>query len=515
MNLAQTPASDLPTVGHSLMERSPVPMAELRGAGHVVQYANPAFCRLTDKSKEALVGTPFAEAMQDGDTCLAMLDRVYRTGKAQIHTETEQLDSHPVYWSYAMWPVVDAQQRTVGVMMQVTETTLFHQRASAMNEALLVSSVRQHERTEAAENLNDRLQAEIAERRRVERALRDSERRLREMIDALPTAVYTTDSDGRLTHFNPAAAEFSGRTPELGADRWCVGWKLYYADGKPMPHDECPMAIALKDGRAVRGTEAVLERPDGQRFWFMAYPTPLRDVDGRIVGGINMLVDITDRKQADLRQRLLLNELAHRGRNLLGLIQTLVSRSLSGNRSLTEAREALMQRIQALARSQTMLVQGAFEGARLVEMVRLQFEAFSDRVEARGPDIMLSPRAAQTFSLLLHELATNATKYGALSQPGGKVAIDWSIEGAEPEARFMLRWMERGGPPVAPPSHRGFGVTLLEKAAAHEFGAPPKIKYEPKGLRYEIDTPLSAVAARADVEAANIESLGRDMSNDT
>lgn len=129
--------------------------------------------------------------------------------------------------------------------------------------------------------------------------LRESERRFREMIDALPAAIYTTDAEGRLTHFNRAAAEFSGRVPNLGTDQWCVSWNLYYPDGTPMPHDESPMAIALKEGRIVSAAEAVLERPDGTRVWFTPYPTPLLDAVGRVVGGINMLMDITERKRTE------------------------------------------------------------------------------------------------------------------------------------------------------------------------------------------------------------------------
>ena len=109
------------------------------------------------------------------------------------------------------------------------------------------------------------------------------------MLDALPAAIYTTDAEGRLTYFNRAAVEFSGRVPELGTDQWCVSWKLYRADGTPMAHDQCPMAIALKEGRAVHGVEAIAERPDGTRIWFEPHPTPLRDIKGNIVGGINML----------------------------------------------------------------------------------------------------------------------------------------------------------------------------------------------------------------------------------
>jgi PAS domain S-box-containing protein len=130
-------------------------------------------------------------------------------------------------------------------------------------------------------------------------ALRDNERRLAELIEAMPAAVYTTDAQGRITMFNQAAVEFAGRTPTIGSDEWCVTWKLYWPDGTPLPHDQCPMAIALKEGRPVRGYEAIAERPDGTRVHFMPFPTPLRNKQGEVVGAINMLVDITERKRAE------------------------------------------------------------------------------------------------------------------------------------------------------------------------------------------------------------------------
>ena len=126
-----------------------------------------------------------------------------------------------------------------------------------------------------------------------------AEERLRTLLDALPAAVYTTDAQGRITMFNQAAVELSGRVPELGTDSWCVSWKLYWPDGTPLPHDQCPMAMALKEGRPVRGYEAVAERPDGTRVHFVPYPTPLRDSAGKLVGAINMLVDVTERKQEE------------------------------------------------------------------------------------------------------------------------------------------------------------------------------------------------------------------------
>jgi two-component system, chemotaxis family, CheB/CheR fusion protein len=128
---------------------------------------------------------------------------------------------------------------------------------------------------------------------------------LQAILDALPAAIYTTDAEGRITGFNESAVRFSGRVPRLGSDSWCVTWKLYRPDGTPLPHDECPMAIALKEGRELRGVSAIAERPDGTRVHFMPYPTLIRDASGRIVGAVNMLVDISDQEHAEeLQARL-------------------------------------------------------------------------------------------------------------------------------------------------------------------------------------------------------------------
>lgn len=124
------------------------------------------------------------------------------------------------------------------------------------------------------------------------------EPRSRPMLDALDVAVYTTDPEGRLTFYNDAAARFWGRSPELG-ELWCGSYKLFYPDGTPMAHAECPMAIALLEGRELRGVEAIAERPDGSRVAFTPYPTVLRDPDGTVVGAVNVLVDVTDRARVE------------------------------------------------------------------------------------------------------------------------------------------------------------------------------------------------------------------------
>src|SRR3984893_13253403 len=121
----------------------------------------------------------------------------------------------------------------------------------------------------------------------------------RAVLDVLAVAVYVTDALGNITYYNNAAADLWGHRPQLGQAQWCGSWKLYWPDGSPLPHDQCPMAVALREGRPVRGLEAVAERPDGTRVPFIPYPTPLFGASGREVGAVNMLVDISDRREAD------------------------------------------------------------------------------------------------------------------------------------------------------------------------------------------------------------------------
>jgi PAS domain S-box-containing protein len=119
------------------------------------------------------------------------------------------------------------------------------------------------------------------------------------MLEALPVAIYTTDAAGKVTYYNQAATELAGRRPEMGTDEWCVAWRLYLPDGTPLPHDKCPMALTLKQGRPIRGQEVVAERPDGTRVPVMPHPTPLFDGCGRMIGAVNLLMDISDQKRAD------------------------------------------------------------------------------------------------------------------------------------------------------------------------------------------------------------------------
>lgn len=495
----QTP--DLSSLRLAIIEHAPVPMAAVEGSGHIVRHANSLFCRLLDKRSEQLVGMPFSEVMPDRNECVRLLDRVFRTGKPGSHTEQEHSKPEPVFRSFTMWPVL-TDERPTGVVIQVTETAQSHEKLLTMNQALMLGSLHQHELTEVADSLNIKLKTEIAERERVEAALRRSDEHYRTLFELGPVAVYSCDASGVIQDFNRRAVELWGREPAIGDvnERFCGSFKLFRPDGGFLPLEQCPMAEVLNGKISeARDAEVLIERPDGSRVTVVVNIRPLKNQSGEVTGAINCFYDITERKEAEQRQQFLMNELTHRGQNLLAVISSIASQTLSGTRSLTEAREVLTQRIQALARSQSVLVAGGFEGAPLTGIIRLAFEGFSDRVTAAGPHVMLNPKAAQTFSLIVHELATNAVKYGALSLPKGQVTIQWSIEGAGAEARFGFQWQELGGPRVTPPTRKGFGRMVLEGAAAQAFGAPPMIRFAPEGMSYEIDAPLSAMMAGAEV----------------
>lgn len=153
-----------------MTHHAPLPMATLEGPNHIIRYINAAFCRLMNRTKEELVGKPFGQTVPEKDECFSLLDRVYRTGKSESHTEQSQTDPRPVFWSYTIWPVV-TNERPVGVMIQISETAKFHEQTLAMTEALMIALVRQDELIEAADASNARLQEQISERIEAEEAL--------------------------------------------------------------------------------------------------------------------------------------------------------------------------------------------------------------------------------------------------------------------------------------------------------------------------------------------------------
>ena len=285
--------------------------------------------------------------------------------------------------------------------------------------------LRQCIRRSAADNV-----IPISEAMRSHGLVRERERRFRELLDALPAAVYTTDAAGRVTYYNDAAATLWGHRPPLGSSEWCGSWKLFWPDGTPLRHDECPMAVALKENRAVRGMEAAAERPDGTRVPFIPYPTPIHDETGKLIGAVNMLVDITERKRAEEQQALLVRELHHRVKNTLATVQAIMGSTARVVDNIEDFKTALFGRIQSLSKTHLLLADEE-RAAEFVELLRSELDAFDDgsngRISLQGPQVTLSSQLAVSLGMAIHELTTNAAKYGALSVFGGKVEVTWSV----------------------------------------------------------------------------------------
>jgi len=445
-----------------------------------------------------------------------------------------------------------------------------------------------------------------------------------ELLEALPVPVYTTDAEGRITFYNQAAADLWGRRPQLGTDEWCGSWRIWWPDGRRLPHDQCPMAVALKEGRPIRGVEAVAERPDGTRVHFLPFPTPLHDASGRVTGAINLLMDITDRcraeqdsahlaaivassddaivtktlegritswnagatrifgyeaaemvgqpitriippesqdeeqqilarlkrgehihhyetvriakdgrrvdisltvsplrdrfgnvvgaskiarditerKNAERLQRLLMEELSHRIKNTLATTQAIASQSLHRAKSPSDFVASFSGRVQALARAHELLTQTNLQGAEIKELVHEQvlLGGADGRISCSGPVLMLDAQAAVHVSLVVHELATNARKYGALSNPNGRLSIEWELR-TNGERKLVFDWKESGLPRVTAPKERGFGSELIDKTV-QSHGGEFSVRYETNGISCQISLPLPQSAPNSGIQLA-------------
>jgi PAS domain S-box-containing protein len=267
-------------------------------------------------------------------------------------------------------------------------------------------------------------------------------------------------------------------------------------DDDIIPAESRPALVALKtdviESGAPKDGEVRISHGATMR-WFDLHIEPLRDVAGMIVGLTCAAVDITERKEGEAHLRLLMREITHRSKNLLAVIQAMARQTARHAGSIDVFLEQFSARLQALARSHDLLVEEGWHGAALEELVRSQLGHYLDRdgsqVGIEGPWVVLRPEAAQSLGLALHELATNAAKYGALSVPSGQVSIRWTLKPDGQTPGLDIAWVETGGPAVAKPERRGFGTLVIERNLAGALDAEVEMAYAPEGVRCRIVIP--------------------------
>lgn len=321
---------------------------------------------------------------------------------------------------------------------------------------------------------------DISAREQGQRALRESEARFRMLADNISQLAWVADESGWIGWYNKRWYDFTG-VPEGSTDGWA--WdRVHHPDHVVKVRDRFAASIAA-------GTEwedtFPLRRHDGEFRWFLSRAKPIIGEDGRTVSWFGTNTDVTEMLEKEEQIRVLLMEVNHRSKNLLSVVQALARRSGGGDAEFLRRFE---NRLASLSANQDLLVRRGWSTIMMDELVDAQLGILAQssraQVETHGATTPLSPRSAEIIGMALHELATNALKYGALSVPHGRVILSWD-ESAD--GRFTIDWRECGGPSVAPPEGHGFGTTLIRHIPARSLNAEVTLDYAPTGLHWKLD----------------------------
>jgi PAS domain S-box-containing protein len=324
----------------------------------------------------------------------------------------------------------------------------------------------------------------------MERSLRESESRLRQVLDNLFAFVGILDLRGTLIEANKAPLEAAALTRDdvIGKPFWdCYWWAASPANQTKLKES----FERAKTGQTVRYDVDIRVR-DNQQITIDFQMAPLFDADGRVILVIPSGIDITERMRREEHIHLLMRELTHRSKNLLAVIQAMARQSKVGSSTVDEFEARFSARLQALAASHDLLVQRDWHGVALDDLVTSQLGHYLDRhmsqIAINGPQLLVTPEAAQNIGLAVHELSTNAAKYGALSVPEGRIEVRWECTPAdEGERNLRLTWRETGGPAVVAPTHRGFGQLVIEEIAPRALHGTARLEFAPMGVRWTLD----------------------------
>lgn len=344
---------------------------------------------------------------------------------------------------------------------------------------------------------------DISERNAAVEALRKSHDTFRNLVERSPFGIYTVDADFRLAHVSHGAQKaFATVRPLIGrdcAEALHVLWPEPFAS-EAIDH----FRHTLETGEPYHSPRMVERRHDiGEVESYDWMIERIMMPDGRL-GVVCNFYDLSERQRHEEHVRLLMREVNHRSKNLLTVVMSM-ARQTARDCTPDDFVNRFGQRLLGLSASQDLIVQGNWDGVTVKDLVDSQLmhlgqESLRDRMEAEGPELILSPAAAQGIGMALHELSTNAIKYGALSIPAGSIAIVWTID--QPDQTFCMRWSEHGGPAVIPPEKSGFGTTVIEKMAAISVGGEVELDYAQGGLTWSLQAPMAQVMAVADAGAS-------------
>jgi two-component sensor histidine kinase len=320
-----------------------------------------------------------------------------------------------------------------------------------------------------------------------ERAIAERRYELETVLETVPAAVwFTYDPKALQVIRNRFAAKLMGLPTDarksFGAPDLVIN-TVAVKDGHTVSREDRPLSRAMR-GELTDNEEFAYTLPSGVERFLLSSARPIRGPSGSIIGAVQISLDITDRKRGEEHRKLLVNELNHRVKNTLAVVQAIASQTVRNATSLPEAGRTLSSRLISLAKAHDILTQKNWSGANLNELITTSItpHAPMERFQISGEKVWLSPNVALSFALALHELTTNAIKYGALSNANGRVSISWRLVDQKPQPRLELEWREEGGPNVGPVERKGFGTQLLERIFNSDSGGRVVLTFEKSGL---------------------------------
>lgn len=341
---------------------------------------------------------------------------------------------------------------------------------------------------------------DITARKRAQATMEGEKRKLDVIMDTVPAAIWLVEdpASGRAMGSRYAAQMFrvegeDYHTFTLPLGRSSEHYRITKGD-KELPLEDYPLFRAIR-GNEVRGEELAVKFDDDTKVWQYVNASPVRDDHGEVTGAVGAALNITERKQAEQQQELLMAELDHRVKNILAMIHSIIRQTLPDGPSA----QALAGRVQTLASTHQLLTTNEWRGGNLKELLvqelSMYFGGREDSITINGPEVILPPQSTQMMGLVIHELVTNAAKYGALSRPDGTLAVEWHIQEDE-SPTLELRWSERNDHHVTAPAAPGFGTTLIKQSVEFGLNGIAESAFTSNGVDWRINVPLSGAGAQ-------------------